>query len=345
MKVLFIHFITFAHIGFVCLLLLTRAAGQGNSLTPHGPAARASDQMMTYDESQRRVLVFGGTGQDQSYSDLWSWDGRTWTLLSEAGPAPRNSGVLVYDARRKRTVLFGGRTRQGNEIVMLKDTWEWDGTRWHLVNNDGPLPRLHAAAAFDRKRGVVVLFGPLFGARNMPRPLPSETWTWDGRRWTKIETGAPTDCIPLGMVFDETQQTILLIVTKLGDEAAGKPWGATELWEWTGTGWRQNRTPIPSLIPNQSNAVSAGARGGVLVFEASNAEGMTGTTWRWDGKTWQALNQAAPVAQRGGHVLAYDRARQRVVMFGGTILLNGGQQRQRIRDLWEWDGKEWRQIK
>jgi hypothetical protein len=43
--------------------------------------------------------------------------------------------------------------------------------------------------------------------------------------------------------------------------------------------------------------------------------------------------------------MAYDRARQRIVLFGGTILLDGGKQRQRINETWEWDGKRWSQVK
>jgi hypothetical protein len=325
----------------IVVSLVTEAFGQVKADPTSVPTPRSSDQMMTYDESQRRVLVFGGTGQNNSYGDLWAWDGRVWARLAASGPAPRNSGVLVYDTRRKRTVLFGGRTRQGNENILLKDTWEWDGARWHLVNEDGPAPRLHSAAAFDRRRGLVVLFGPVFAPTHMPRPLPTETWTWNGKQWAKIKATGPTDCLPIGMVFDEAKATVLLLVTKLGNEAKGTPWGATELWEWTGIGWRQNPMPVPAFAPNQSNVVAAGARDGVLVFEASNQEGLTGATWRWDGTRWMAINKNSAMAQRGGHVLAYDRARQRVVMFGGTILLDGGKQRQRINDLWEWDGKQW----
>lgn len=325
----------------IVVSIAPEAFGQISAEATSVPAPRASDQMMAYDESKRRVLLFGGTGQDASHGDLWSWDGRAWTVLTESGPPPRNSGVMVYDARRKRTVLFGGRNQTGQ----LSDTWEWDGARWQLVNQNGPPPRIHSAAAFDRKRGVVVLFGPIFAPKHMPRPLPTETWTWDGRHWGKIEAAGPSDCIPIGMVFDEAKGTVLLFVTKVGDESAGKPWGATELWEWTGKGWQQNSTAMPPFAPNQSNVVVAGSRGGVLVFEACNQAGTTGITWHWDGKKWAEVSKTNPLAHHGGHVMAYARARKRVVLFGGTILLDGGKQRQRLNDTWEWDGRQWAQIK
>lgn len=107
----------------VCLSLLAvpifLSAQPKPDSTPHSPTPRYGHQMMTYDESNKRVLLFGGAGQEASYGDLWAFDGHGWTLLSETGPAPRNSGVLVYDARRKRTVLYGGRDRNGP----LLDTW------------------------------------------------------------------------------------------------------------------------------------------------------------------------------------------------------------------------------
>ena len=42
---------------------------------------------------------------------------------------------------------------------------------------------------------------------------------------------------------------------------------------------------------------------------------------------------------RAAHVMAYDSARQRVVLFGGGVGPD------RLGDTWEWDGKQWVQVK
>jgi hypothetical protein len=297
------------------------------------PAPRYVHQMMTYDESNQQMLLFGGAGENASYGDLWTWDGRIWWRLSETGPQPRNSGILVYDSRRKRTVLFGGRGE-----TEFSDTWEWDGSRWHLADRQGPTPRLHSAAAFDRKRGVVVLFGPLLASGYLPRPLLNETWTWDGRRWAKIATTGPADCTPIGMIFDQAKDRVLLFVCKFAATPSGMPLGPTELWEWTGTDWRQISTTSPSVTSVQSNIAVAGPPGGVLIFDGDSQNGAAGVTWYWDYEKWQKVSTRGP-STRFATVMVYDRARQQVVLFGG------GTAHQLLNDTWLWDGKQWAQIK
>ena len=58
-------------------------------------------------------------------------------------------------------------------------------------------------------------------------------------------------------------------------------------------------------------------------------------TWEWDGTTWLPRTPVTSPLARRGHALAYDAARQRVVLFGGQG--NGGN----FSDTWEWDGTTW----
>jgi len=100
-----------------------RDSGSGMQVAPNTPAPRYVHQMMTYDEGNKCVLLLGGAGQSGSYGDLWAFDRHGWRKLSETGPTPREAGVLVYDTHRKRTVLYGGRNRNGP----LLERWGWDG--------------------------------------------------------------------------------------------------------------------------------------------------------------------------------------------------------------------------
>jgi cysteine-rich repeat protein len=52
--------------------------------------------------------------------------------------------------------------------------------------------------------------------------------------------------------------------------------------------------------------------------------------------------QTPPVREQ--HSMAYDAARQRVVMFGGFNTAGMGGQFQRLNDTWEWDGVSWTQM-
>jgi Galactose oxidase, central domain len=63
-------------------------------------------------------------------------------------------------------------------------------------------------------------------------------------------------------------------------------------------------------------------------------------TWQWDGTSWEQVADTGP-SSRFGHAMAYDSARQKTVLFGGTT---GGETPSFYRDTWEWDGSEWIQV-
>ena len=131
-----------------------------------------------YDPRLERVLLFGGAGAEGAdRSDLWAWDGERWELCAEEGlgPRPRRAAALCHDARRGRSVLFGG---LGYRDVL----WEWDGQRWHRpAPAPGPRPPSTQAPglAWDGER--VLLWG---GFRAHAEPtLSQDLWAWDGQRW------------------------------------------------------------------------------------------------------------------------------------------------------------------
>lgn len=296
-------------------------------LAPSGPSPRYAHQMMTYDTDHHRVLMFGGAGPDGSYGDLWAFDVKGWTRLSESGPGDRNSGVFVYDSIRKRAVLYGGRVHD----TLVTATWEWDGTTWQQMATEGPTQSVHGAAAFDRVRGVVVLFLPVLTRAPLPRPMPSQTWTWDGQRWTKVDAPAPDDVMPMGMTAEPATGTVHLLAARLG--AKDRDPMTTELWEWTGRGWRKDASMPPVVAQAlQANVAPAGARG-LLLYHAGDPVENRGT-WRWDHTAWTHVGTTGP-SPRTVHVMAYDSNRDRVVLFGGGV------ERQRLGDTWEWDGKVW----
>ena len=78
--------------------------------------------------------------------------------------------------------------------------------------------------------------------------------------------------------------------------------------------------------------------GFTAAFGSGSSNGTTyGDTWLWDGQ-WSLATPAASPPSRKGHVMAFDAARGKVVLFGGWrtgALLN---------DTWEWDGATWTQV-
>lgn len=172
---------------------------------PETPGPRSQPALL-YDG--RRVLLLDGTypAVQRGRAEVWSWDGATWTLVTDSGPPPRHAAAAAFDARRGVVVSYGGRV--GRAEAVDGGTWEWDGHRWALAADTGVGRRDHHAIAYDAARGVTVMFG------GGPFPRPSgawatDTWAWDGTRWARVATAGPVGRVA-AMVYDAGRREIVL---------------------------------------------------------------------------------------------------------------------------------------
>ena len=94
-------------------------------------------------------------------------------------------------------------------------------------------------------------------------------------------------------------------------------------------------------------------RGRVVMFGGMRGNSMSqndfvndGETWEWGGRGWVQRFPSFSPRVRNGHAMAYDAARQRVVLFGGALSnpADIGAGPLHFNDTWEWDGNEWIQI-
>jgi hypothetical protein len=129
-------------------------------------------------------LTYGGAATapagvpPPAVGDTWLSDGVHWAPWSGAGPGVRDHVTLAFDARRGRTVLYGG-FLDGEPSA---ETWEWDGAGWDLVLPRGaPGFRSYPAMVFDHGRGRVLLYGgfDVSGPKN-------DLWEWNGESWRRI---------------------------------------------------------------------------------------------------------------------------------------------------------------
>lgn len=152
---------------------------------------------MAYDSQRGRIVLFG--------DGTWEWDGNSWAQVAITGPTATGRGfsAMAYDSQRGRTVLFGG--SNGNPFG---DTWEWDGLVWAQVATVGPSARSGHTMAYDSQRRKVVLFG---GGPNPFWSYPfSDTWQWDGSRWTQVPTTGPSTSWQQGMAYDSRRGRTVL---------------------------------------------------------------------------------------------------------------------------------------
>lgn len=76
----------------------------------------------------------------------------------------------------------------------------------------------------------------------------------------------------------------------------------------------------------------------MVLFGGVSGSRILGDAWEWDGNRWALAATEGP-APRTLHGLAYDGARRRVVLFGGTSELSPDTPAH--GDTWEWDGTTW----
>lgn len=299
-----------------------------------GPAARAGHAMVN-DAVHRQVVLFGGAlGSGSPLSaDTWTWDGALWTQAADSGPSGRWGHAMAFDVARGVVVLFGGLGNGGWQ----RDTWTWDGGLWTQVADTGPSDRLGHAMAYDSARGVVVLSG------GHPSPAGEvDTWTWDGEEWTQVADTGPSRRAGHAMAAQPGPDGILLYGGIAPDGS-----GLADTWTWNGSAWA-NIEDIGPGPRGYAGMVGLGAdailHGGVASLPRNvpmQDRTVFADTWRWHGGRWTEVQDIGPSA-RFRHTMAFREDTGRIVMFGGTALLeinaDAAYRDSLLADTWEHAG-------
>jgi hypothetical protein len=282
---------------------------------------------MVYDAG-RGVIVMGSSYQSDLPGEVWEWDGYRWEQRSpvdpeeDGEPGARYSYGLAYDRRRGVTVMYGGNNG-------ADELWEWDGISWDLVTpedpeEDGnPVALSNHAMAYDSLRAKVVLFGGYGGG------YKADTWEWDGTSWELVDIadpesdGNPSARSSMSMAYDANRDVMVMFG---GKNSAGTKLGDT--WEYDGDSWD---AIIPTDVEGDGNP--AIRHHYAMSYDSFNEEVVmhggyeTGDgydeIWWWDGTRWDLRNPSDPQGDgspdgRKSHAMAYDEAREELILLGGT---------------------------
>ena len=312
-------------------------SGWTNVTPPSGNPSARKGHALAYDAARRRVVLFGGYNAG-AFNDTWEWNGSSWTNVTPASGRPpvREGHALAYDAARGRVVLFGGKQLS----LQYSDTWEWNGTTWtNMTPASGNPPGRYAhAVAYDAARARVVVFG----GYNASNGLLADTWEWNGVAWTNAtpSSASPPARWLHALAYDAVKQRVVLYGGHY--YAASVDQYFDDTWEWNGSAWT-DVTPSSGNPPARKRHKLAydTARGRAVLFGGTLYNGTTtlDETWEWNGSAWTDATPAADApSDRYGHAQAYDAARGRVVLFGGTDASPY------LADTWEWNGSSWKDV-
>jgi hypothetical protein len=309
-----------------------------------GPSAR-TDHQMVYDSVRGNVVVFGGDGGDLASpepDDVWEWTpAGQWLQRPQwpaANPGPRVFHSLAFDPNTGKTILFGGGT---NAPATTSDLWELDGPtgswRQRILPSTQPPTLTGAAMAYDEDTGQAVLVGGSTGNPAFGGVLNTDTWTFDpASGWQDI--GGGPGGTGAAVAYDEALGQILLFGGEDGNSVAND-----ETWLFDGQQWRflggtgAESVPLkPNPPAHARHAMAYDRSRGVIVMTGDAGDGFL-DTWEWDGFIGKWKNRTPPQgaarpSARSGHRMAFDAARNTVLLFGGCVATGI------VGDTWEWNG-------
>jgi len=103
--------------------------------------------------------------------------------------------------------------------------------------------------------------------------------------------------------------------------------------------WAQsNAMPAPTARARAAIAFDSVRNRAVLFGGQDSSGGALADTWEWNGSAWaQIIPGGSSPSGRRDHAMAFDKARNRTVLFGGLAGLGV------LNDTWEWNGTNWTQ--
>jgi hypothetical protein len=186
--------------------------------------------------------------------------------------------------------------------------------------------------AYDPAIGKLVLFGGVTQAANGgDRIFLNDTWTYDGKTWTKQSpTASPPARTGAAMAYDPNIGKLVLF-------GASEP-VAADTWTYDGKTWIQDH---PATSPAKWSYGVFAPDGLSMAYDPAIGKlvlvGGEGT-WTYDKTTWTkrspGLGVYGPVTSYLVGPVTYDAALNKLVVYGKMLVNYGGW-------TWTYDGKTW----
>ena len=224
------------------------------------------------------------------------------------------------------------------ELILVTDTsgggiytWSWDGSSWTLLSSTGGFAfGIVQQFAYDQANQEMVHYDS-----------NRDTWTWDGSTWSSVTVPGSPSLGAHAIAYDEVRQEVIVFGGTVGfDPDTFEDILTNETWAWDGSTWNLVATTGPSPRYG-AEMVFDSVRGKVVLFGGFHSFGPPlGDTWEWDGNSWTEIVVPGTLPlPRFNFSMAYDPAREEVILFGG-IDINGDEN----GNTWAFDGATWTQI-
>ncbi|HUR83395.1 MAG TPA: kelch repeat-containing protein [Thermoanaerobaculia bacterium] len=299
-------------------------------LLANHPSPRLQTRM-AFDEAGGNAVLFGGRGIEDPATGLTHATDETWIFVHDqwvqqfpdTRPAPRSVHAMVYDSKRARVLLFGGRLESNvlrGRFSLLNDTWAWQNGQWQQLDTaTKPLARQYHALTYDRDRDRAVLFGGYqYGADGKTIEPLYDTWEFDGTNWSEAQaSGSGPKVDKPQLAYDAARQETILVGIDTDFKTQMYRWkSASKTWE------KVTADPLPTCVHDaaltyQAHTQTVLAMGGLC----SGDTPLTDEVWEWNGTSWTKLDTTLvgfAISRVTGAAVTYDPGEQRILRYGGS---------------------------
>ena len=303
----------------------------------------------TTDPVNRTAWLYGGleledaTGS-QGYLDefdpsvafirIWGYQNGSWfSLALEKAPSQCIGPMAAFDSNRSKLVV----TCQGSDI------FEFDGKTWtEFTPKNHPPARRFAGMVYDENIKKIVVFGGWDDSN-----YRQDTWTWDGVDWTEVKKNRPPHRSLMAMWYDPLLKRTVFYGGLGRKNIEERITRYSDMYSFDGNGWtKMNVTTTPgerfgsqyTIDPRTGKLILFGGLRSEITDPKNNIRRQfyDNDTWQWDGaaSSWTRINTPnAPTARENG-MLAFDPARNEIVLFGGYAGFY-------FSDTWTFNGVTW----
>ncbi|HET7224997.1 MAG TPA: kelch repeat-containing protein [Candidatus Eisenbacteria bacterium] len=291
-----------------------------------------------YDSVADRLVIFGGeTSSGQPANDVWQLDFTqptpTWSPVTVTGtpPPPRTDQSTVYDSYGDRMIVFGGLDTLGNN---LNDTWvltlRGDPLWINFVRAGAPPQRRSAGVVYDRRLDEIVVFGGYGTAPDL-----NDAWALPlagTSSWIPLfPTTRPPGRHNLTAVYDPVRDRMVIFGGQNSTNDFNDAWELTlgDIPAWNPL----SPAGVPPVARFGHASIYDPLRDRMLICAGRDTTGIASLSAILRGDTW-SLSFAddawspVPALARSGHGFAWDRLRDRALVFGGNDGVND------LADVW-----------
>ncbi len=240
-----------------------------------------------------------------------------FTTLPSTGPSPRFDGTIAYDPAANQIYLFGG-----EDTVARNDLWSFsvESNQWRQLSPSGPKPdpRFGHTLNFDPLRRRLIVFG------GQASGFFSDVWAYDiaSNTWTRLaDNGAgPSRRYGHSAILDTGRNRL---VVSHGFTDRGR-FDDTFAFDLTSNRWTDISPSSGRPLRRCLHHAVFDKAGDQMFIYGGCASGFgpcpLGDLWSLDFRTgkWSEVRSAVTPPARFHYGLAFDEARRRLVLHGGS---------------------------